>query len=258
MSPVAIGMDLFLAALLIAALVMGVRLNARLKALKQSHEGFARAIVDLNDAAVRAERGLAGLRDATTETHDSLLARIETARSLSGRLESQIQSARKIIETGELSRPAPQSAQDASAVNRPAESVMKLARRFGLSLDGDVAPTPAAVRAAATTRPAPRPAQPTRRRNAFEDELFEPQGAVPPPVAAEPPARSQPARSQSAPEPAETFRAYQPPRFDDRSEPALELSDLADLSEPARPDERLSSSVADDFAARIRARRSAH
>ncbi len=256
MSPVAIGMDLFLAALLIAALVMGVRLNARLKALKQSHEGFARAIVELNDAAVRAERGLAGLRDATTETHDSLLARIETARSLSGRLESQIQSARKIIETGDLSRPvasaaqSPASTAQSDAVNHPPESVMKLARRFGLSLEGDVAPTPAAVRAAATTRPAPRPAQPTRRRNAFEDELFEPESAAPPVRKTHAPAPE--------PEPKPAFRPYQPPVFDARSEPAMELSDLADLSEPAAATHRSGDSTADDFAARIRARRSAH
>ena len=94
MSLLALSMDVFLAVLLIAALVMGVRLNGRLKALRQSHEGFARAIVELNDAAVRAERGLAGLREAATETHDSLLARIDTARSLAAKLDGQIQTAR--------------------------------------------------------------------------------------------------------------------------------------------------------------------
>jgi len=98
---------------------------------------------------------------------------------------------------------------------------MKLAKRFGLSLDSDAAPlSPAAVRAAATTRPAPRPQHPTRRRNAFEDELFEPEGAPP-------------RNGASVPEPV--------------LDAPMELSDALDIPAP---------SVADDFAARIRARRS--
>ena len=137
MSLLALSMDVFLAVLLIAALVMGVRLNARLKALRQSHEGFARAIVDLNDAAVRAERGLAGLREAATETHDSLLARIDTARSLAAKLDGQIQTARGLIESQALTR---------------AQTVPPAAP----------APAPA------------RQARPTRQRLPEEDDLFEP------------------------------------------------------------------------------------
>ena len=54
MSAIAIGMNLMLAGLLTVALVMGYRLNARLKALRESHEGFARAVADLDAAASRA------------------------------------------------------------------------------------------------------------------------------------------------------------------------------------------------------------
>ena len=54
MSLVAISMNLLLAVLLAAALVMGWRLNRRLKALRDSHEGFAQAVADL-DAAARYE-----------------------------------------------------------------------------------------------------------------------------------------------------------------------------------------------------------
>ena len=129
MSLVALSMDVFLAVLLIAALVLGVRLNARLKALRQSHEGFARAIVELNDAAVRAERGLAGLREAATETHDSLLARIDTARSLAAKLDGQIQTARGLIESQTLARSSLSAAaaplelsREAPARRRPAWS----------------------------------------------------------------------------------------------------------------------------------------
>ena len=62
MSIVAIGMNRMLAGLLVVALVMGYRLNARLKALRESHEGFARAVAELDAAAARAEQGLADLR----------------------------------------------------------------------------------------------------------------------------------------------------------------------------------------------------
>ncbi|HEY9233445.1 MAG TPA: flagellar positioning protein PflI, partial [Phenylobacterium sp.] len=72
MSAVAIGMNLLLAGLLVAAMVVGVRLNARLKALRESHEGFARAVAELDAAAARAEQGLADLRAATDEAHDAL------------------------------------------------------------------------------------------------------------------------------------------------------------------------------------------
>jgi hypothetical protein len=87
MSPLAVGMDVLLAALLAAALFVGARLNGRLAALKESQDGFARAVGELNAAAARADSALKALRAASEETHDALLDRIETARSLIGRLE---------------------------------------------------------------------------------------------------------------------------------------------------------------------------
>ena len=181
MSLLALSMDVFLAVLLIAALVMGVRLNGRLKALRQSHEGFARAIVELNDAAVRAERGLAGLREAATETHDSLLARIDTARSLAAKLDGQIQTARGLVESQALTRappvaPTPASAAPVRPEPAPSEaaaqdSLRRLALRFGLS-GGTESVQPAAQRPA-EPRPV-RPARPTRQRQPEEDDLFEP------------------------------------------------------------------------------------
>ena len=93
MSAVAIGMNLLLAGLLAAALVIGVRLNARLKALRESHEGFARAVAELDAAAARAEQGLADLRAATDEAHDALADRIGKARALTARLDRQLQGA---------------------------------------------------------------------------------------------------------------------------------------------------------------------
>ena len=87
MSPVAIGLDILLAALLCGALAMGWKLNGRLKALRASQADFARAVVELDTAAARAESGLAALQAAAEEAHDSLLARIDTARSLALKLE---------------------------------------------------------------------------------------------------------------------------------------------------------------------------
>jgi hypothetical protein len=93
MSLIAIGMNLLLAGLLIAAMVVGVRLNRRLKALKDSHAGFEVAVRELNMAAVRAEQGLADLRAATDEATDMLSDRIEKGRALAAKLEKLVSSA---------------------------------------------------------------------------------------------------------------------------------------------------------------------
>ncbi len=93
MSLIAIGMNLLLAGLLVAAMVVGIRLNRRLQALKDSHAGFEIAVRELNMAAVRAEQGLADLRAATDEATDMLSDRIEKGRALAGKLEKLISAA---------------------------------------------------------------------------------------------------------------------------------------------------------------------
>ncbi|MBW8813200.1 MAG: flagellar positioning protein PflI [Caulobacterales bacterium] len=87
MSLIGIGMNLLLAGLLMAAMVVGLRLNRRLKALKDSHQHFEAAVRDLNMAAARAEQGLADLRAATDEATDLLSDRIEKGRALATKLE---------------------------------------------------------------------------------------------------------------------------------------------------------------------------
>ncbi len=87
MNFVPILLDVLLGALLLAALYLGVRLEKRLKALRDSHQGFAQAVSDLDRAAARAEQGLADLRAATDEAAEVLAARIEKAQILSGKLE---------------------------------------------------------------------------------------------------------------------------------------------------------------------------
>lgn len=93
MSLVSIAMNVLLAGLLMAALVMGWRLNRRLKTLRESHEGFAVAVRELNTAAGRAEQGLADLRAATDEAVDLLSDRIEKGRALAAKLERLVQDA---------------------------------------------------------------------------------------------------------------------------------------------------------------------
>jgi hypothetical protein len=93
MSFVGLAMNLLLAILLAAALVVGWRLNRRLKALRDSHEGFAVAVRELNMAAARAEQGLADLRAATDEAVDVLGDRIDKGRALAAKLEKLTEAA---------------------------------------------------------------------------------------------------------------------------------------------------------------------
>lgn len=93
MTLIGIAMNLLLAGLLLAAMVVGLRLNKRLQALRDSHEGFETAVRELNVAAQRAEQGLADLRAATDEATDMLSDRIEKGRALAGKLERLISAA---------------------------------------------------------------------------------------------------------------------------------------------------------------------
>ncbi|WP_299003458.1 DUF6468 domain-containing protein [uncultured Caulobacter sp.] len=90
MSLVAFAMNGLLAVLLIVALAFGWRLERRLKALRDSHEGFAKAVKDLDQAAARAEQGLADLRAATDEAAETLAIRIERAQALAAQLDERI------------------------------------------------------------------------------------------------------------------------------------------------------------------------
>ena len=87
MNPVPLAMDGLLAVLLLVAVAVGLRLNGKLKLLREGQGQFVRAVGDLDAAAARAEAGLSALRGATEETHDALLTRIETARGLLPRLD---------------------------------------------------------------------------------------------------------------------------------------------------------------------------
>jgi len=107
MSLIGLVMNLILAALLAAALGMGWRLNRRLKVLRDSHDGFAAAVAELNVAAQRAEQGLADLRAATDEATDLLSDRIEKGRALAAKLERLVREAPEPARVAAPARAAP-------------------------------------------------------------------------------------------------------------------------------------------------------
>jgi hypothetical protein len=82
-------MDAALMLLLVCAVGFGVRLERRLKVLREGQLAFAGAVTELNEAAGRAEAALASLRAAGQET-DLLHDRIVRARELKGELERLI------------------------------------------------------------------------------------------------------------------------------------------------------------------------
>lgn len=93
MSPIALMLNLLLAMLLVLALGVGWRLNRRLKALRDSHTGFAHAVGDLDRAARRAEAGLSALQTATDEALELLVSRVDKARELAVKLEQLTEQA---------------------------------------------------------------------------------------------------------------------------------------------------------------------
>lgn len=167
MSIVAIGMNLMLAGLLVAALMMGMRLNGRLKALRESHEGFAKAVSDLDAAALRAEQGLADLRAATDEAVDLLADRIEKARALSQKLERQVvQAPLRAANEPRARLERPERVDRNGEVDFSAD-VERVTQRLGSLLSGardarPARPEPERLVRRETPRPRPR----------FEDELF--------------------------------------------------------------------------------------
>ncbi len=120
MTTAALALNLLLALLLVAALVMGWRVERRLKALRASHDGFARAVADLDAAAARAEQGLADLRAATDEASESLADRINKAKTLVAKLDERIEGGAQTVQHAArlATEAAERTAQAPEPVNR--------------------------------------------------------------------------------------------------------------------------------------------
>lgn len=158
MSMVGIVMDLLLIGLILAALSFGMRLEKKLRALREGQDGFAKAVAELNVAAGRAESAMAELRAAGEET-DLLHERILAARTLKAELEG-------LVSRGRAGTPAQPSAQAPVSPEarltqlQPAVSTERLLQALAERRLEDL-PLTEAPRRAPTQRPLP------------EDDLFE-------------------------------------------------------------------------------------
>jgi hypothetical protein len=103
MTAIAFTLNCLLVFLLMAAMMVGLRLEKRLRGLRDSHKGFAQAALDLNAAIARAEGGLGEMRKALHEAEETLTERVDEARAAARKLEAAMQKAQAI--------PQPPSAQ---------------------------------------------------------------------------------------------------------------------------------------------------
>ena len=181
MSVTAIALNGLLAILLLIALVFGWRLERRLKALRDSHEGFAKAVADLDRAAMRAEQGLADLRAATDEAADTLADRITQAKALAAQLDERLDrpmvtppptAPRPAARPAAESRPVTPRPIRAGEPETPTETSRRLrAEDFERLLDREAriprdAPPPSAARPSA-------PKETPRSRARIDDDLFD-------------------------------------------------------------------------------------
>jgi hypothetical protein len=181
MSMTAIALNGLLAVLLLIALVFGVRLERRLKALRDSHEGFAKAVADLDRAAMRAEQGLADLRAATDEAADTLADRITQAKALAARLDERLDRpmvtpppvSERLTPRPAATTPRPMRAPEPERRSEtPPEAARRLkAEDFEKLLDREAriprdAPPPSAARPSA-------PKETPRSRARIDDDLFD-------------------------------------------------------------------------------------
>jgi len=112
MSLISVALQVLLAVLLMVALVFGWRLERKLKALRDAQSGFAKAVADLDNAAQRAEQGLADLRAATDEASEYLADRIEKAKALAVQLDERMTRAAATPRIETRPEPAPRPARE--------------------------------------------------------------------------------------------------------------------------------------------------
>ncbi len=175
MSAVGITLDLLLGALLLAAIFVGVRLERRLKALRQGQADFAKAVSELNSAATRAEAGLADVRAVTLQAQTTLADRTQDARAAAARLEQQAASAiaaAQRLETASQRAPAPPlraPIERAPAAAPVREELVTPLRRAALSRtrpEPDAAPAASWIPSVTHA-----PASGSRRTPAYEEPL---------------------------------------------------------------------------------------
>lgn len=162
MSLIALGLNGLLACLLLAALAFGVRLDRRLKSVRDGQVAFAKAVADLNAATAAAQAGLADLRAATDEATDNLGGRIVRAREAADRLDKLLGRA------DSLPAPAP------NVIREGPEGGLAALLASVAEAAETISPAPVARR----ERPplAERAPRPIRARPVVDDDLFEDAG----------------------------------------------------------------------------------
>ena len=171
---IALGLNFILGIMLFCGLIVGLRLESRLKALRNSHADFAKAVSELDQAAVRTEDSLAQLRAGTEDARSELAARIDQARLLAQRLEKlTLEADRSLNQPLILDRPL------AAAMAEPAPPRQADARQAGMRQADASRPDVrhAAMRQALSDpRPIARPdsAPRARSRAMVDDDLFAP------------------------------------------------------------------------------------
>jgi len=148
MSLVALTLNLTLGVLLVGAMMLGLRLDRRLRALRESHLSFAKAVSELDQASLRTQAGLNELKATAEGVRAELTEQLTNARGLAERL---------VKLTGEADAKA-----QALIKARAAAPSLASARP---SLLGKVAEVQAST--------APPAAPPVRARETVDDELFE-------------------------------------------------------------------------------------
>lgn len=178
MNAIAFCLDLILATLLISALYVGLRLDKKLKALKESHVGFTGAVAELDAAIIKAQDGLATLKSTALQVETAIADRIQDAKGMTARLDQQASAANAAAEKLErlLERYPSSISAAASAADRDSGLLSLRERISAARAPGQ----PLAREALSRTAPAPdrsrdlrfRESEP-RTRGSADDELFD-------------------------------------------------------------------------------------
>ena len=194
---ISIGLNLILGLLLSCALVLGLRLERRLRGLRQSHTDFAKAVGELDQAAARTESSLAALRAGTEESKDELVSRIDQARIACQRLEKLSADAERLanqpLALSHALAPPPARPVERAAASPLTPSPLVQAP---LGASAFARPEPESPRSVPPIqiRPALVAAAPRSRAKMIDDDLFDFDAPVPPP-------RAEPHRLAAEPQP---------------------------------------------------------
>ncbi|MDB5460930.1 MAG: flagellar positioning protein PflI [Caulobacteraceae bacterium] len=161
---IALGLNCILGFLLVCGLLMGMKLDKRLRGLRDSHAGFAKAVQELDSAAARTEASLADLRAGTEHARTELAARIDQARLLTQRLDTlTAEAARALEQPLALTQPLSQPPEA-----RPLAD--SLAARAAARAEREAALRPTAL---SQREPAARREPSPRSKVMVDDDLFE-------------------------------------------------------------------------------------